>query len=795
MKVKLFLKWIIYKILKQDELKSISSKFEDLERNHSFGLMEFCTIELKKKHSDSFSFKQIVIISQNYDQIVQLDKNFKRYETNKLYEKLKKDFPEGFDFYKKKYTHKIDGVIFDKTQYITQSEEESIIKDIELIKSMDLIIKQYNLFNKYHYRGIKKYIKDNFNIDSNNKLSISQIESILKEKDQIENLDNIEIEISFKPLFQLYPDGISLFCSRDSNNDLYEGTSDIFYVGTSINDLNKKISDFCSVNKLQDLDIKSKAYLLENYNLIRRFQYECIENYYPKGLEIFANKTLKTVNYRYHEKIFQKIKLIKSYQEKYDVIDIALRVQNSLNVDSILLKKKYMPYFKHQNYNLTYEDFDLLVQEQRLFYQFYPMYYCLSDLDFSLLPNMKRFVEYANNLNEMKSNIDQSILQNIISFLDELLTEHSSLKFGIAFIGNDDIYDFHWRNFVNEINYKFVNKGFSILRIEDLKQFSNQNPVVDGFIIISHTICNNDLFSISKNLLNNINTLFFAAITIVKEYSEDEALSLINDKQVYLDNEKKAKIELEEQRVRENEEKKRKERDVLERKERDKNEISVLRNRVSKFEDLITRNGNLIKYLYFYNYYPKSVVEVSEADWEIRRLIWDFKDGKDYARSRVSSLLIDKLKSLFTSQELSNLTLVCAPASKIQVNINRFMKFADSVCTTLDMYNAFDEIEITSERESTHTTNNRNIDRMQYLSFNANFFNGKKVIIFDDVVTRGDSMTQLANKLNSMGAIVICSLSIGRTKHQREEGSINSRETSSYHQNTNKNKYGDDLLF
>ncbi len=48
------------------------------------------------------------------------------------------------------------------------------------------------------------------------------------------------------------------------------------------------------------------------------------------------------------------------------------------------------------------------------------------------------------------------------------------------------------------------------------------------------------------------------------------------------------------------------------------------------------------------------------------------------------------------------------------------------------------------------------------------FFKGKYVLLFDDVITSGRSMERLKQKLESVGAIVIAGLSIGRTKHERQ---------------------------
>ena len=53
------------------------------------------------------------------------------------------------------------------------------------------------------------------------------------------------------------------------------------------------------------------------------------------------------------------------------------------------------------------------------------------------------------------------------------------------------------------------------------------------------------------------------------------------------------------------------------------------------------------------------------------------------------------------------------------------------------------------------------------LSFDADFFANKNVIIFDDIITKGESMLRFKRKLEALGATVIAGVSIGKTTHER----------------------------
>ena len=168
-----------------------------------------------------------------------------------------------------------------------------------------------------------------------------------------------------------------------------------------------------------------------------------------------------------------------------------------------------------------------------------------------------------------------------------------------------------------------------------------------------------------------------------------------------------------------------------------------------------------IPYYYFYHYYPKRFTDVSRESEKARRIVWDFKDGKLTTPS-VSALVSDKLNNTFGRYDLSELTLVCIPASTRVVNVERYEAFAREVCRKTGMRNGFPKIQITKEKIPAHLSESHETEPAEY-SFDSYFFKGAKVILFDDVVTKGRSMAQFKQLLSNLGAEVICALSIGRT--------------------------------
>ena len=160
---------------------------------------------------------------------------------------------------------------------------------------------------------------------------------------------------------------------------------------------------------------------------------------------------------------------------------------------------------------------------------------------------------------------------------------------------------------------------------------------------------------------------------------------------------------------------------------------------------------------FFYYYYPTRFTDITAESRRVRNLIYNFKDG--IVNSDVIDIMKRKLTSTFSSEDLSKMTLVCIPASTIEDNEDRYSSFSERLCNALGMRNAFSHITITKEKTQSHLGGT---DAAEY-SFDQSFFNDAKIILFDDVVTRGRSMYQFKTILERYGASVICALSIGRT--------------------------------
>lgn len=180
--------------------------------------------------------------------------------------------------------------------------------------------------------------------------------------------------------------------------------------------------------------------------------------------------------------------------------------------------------------------------------------------------------------------------------------------------------------------------------------------------------------------------------------------------------------------------------------------LSRLRNSVSGWD---TVRG--VPHYFFYYYYPTRFTDISADSQEARRLVYSFKDG--LAHNKVKDLVVNKIRNTFNSSDLSKLCFACIPASTRSVHQSRYEEFSHEVSQALGMSDAYDYIKITKEKTPSHLGGD---DSAEY-SYDRSFFNGKFVILFDDIVTRGGSVSSMKSDLEALGAVVICAISIGRT--------------------------------
>lgn len=208
--------------------------------------------------------------------------------------------------------------------------------------------------------------------------------------------------------------------------------------------------------------------------------------------------------------------------------------------------------------------------------------------------------------------------------------------------------------------------------------------------------------------------------------------------------------------------------------ERKQREIRTLKECVSSWSQPNRASVNCFS---LYNYYPTTCDwNASEREWDIRNLVWDFKANPNRPQSlteittrhkRAMNEIMPDIKRVlrrYFGSDVSKLTLVCIPSSKKVVNERRYKDFAQQLCSDLNMSNGYSYVNVVSDGETSHLGGSSSSE----ISIDNSYFNGRYVILFDDVITSGRSMERLKRAIETAGGTVIAGLSIGKTRHERQ---------------------------
>lgn len=215
-------------------------------------------------------------------------------------------------------------------------------------------------------------------------------------------------------------------------------------------------------------------------------------------------------------------------------------------------------------------------------------------------------------------------------------------------------------------------------------------------------------------------------------------------------------------------------------KEKEEEKERQLQNTKNKFIENVKGWECLLgnfHYTWLLYYYPTTCdFEATEQEWQNRRTVWNFKNNKDSitaskhqdALHRVILQIRRKLFTVSEARRLPFLTLVCLPASTKAKNEARYKEFSDRLCAETGMENGYGHIHYQKDGMSKNDPqNSTGKSILPIITFDDEWFSGRYVLLFDDVVTKGDTMLRYKRLMERMGAIVVGGMCVGKTKHER----------------------------
>lgn len=168
---------------------------------------------------------------------------------------------------------------------------------------------------------------------------------------------------------------------------------------------------------------------------------------------------------------------------------------------------------------------------------------------------------------------------------------------------------------------------------------------------------------------------------------------------------------------------------------------------------------------WFCKYYPARIRNVGEKEISDRQLVFDFKDGRAYEEvaQRTATAMTERYGA-----SCANIVFSPVPASSSEKNEIRYKAFCQRVCELTGAINGYDYVSVSGERLTIHEHRKaeKEVRKVNVIEFDSAFFNGKSVVVFDDVITKGLSYAVYANQLESLGANVLGGVFLARTHYK-----------------------------
>ena len=141
-----------------------------------------------------------------------------------------------------------------------------------------------------------------------------------------------------------------------------------------------------------------------------------------------------------------------------------------------------------------------------------------------------------------------------------------------------------------------------------------------------------------------------------------------------------------------------------------------------------------------------------------RQTCYNFKDGN--INDEVKSGFLNKIQEI-TNGEKTGWAICFIPASTKSKTQTRYKKLAEAIQAS-GYKVAIDAIYNEHDHEAGHLTGKTG-NPIEGFGFNTSGIAGKKILVIDDIITRGKNFQMVAEKLMAMGATTVTGLFLAKT--------------------------------
>lgn len=595
--------------------------------------------------------------------------------------------------------------------------------------------------------GGKRGYKMNVKLSANN-LSLSRKWNAIKSEKEIK-LAELEINEKYNRIAFLYPLGLEAFVKETNETAKLL----IIHHKEAIERLDEKENERVQREKLNQ-------------------DFEKIRTRYPLGTAVWLKNNLigSTISYTQIEKAKGEKTLIAQLEEKESARIKRLEAEEKTKKELAEWKRKQNQFAEHcrdlcddllPEFGCYCYDIDISINrihsdEKYIVWQLFPHSYCFEeDLDYTYLKAQKN---NAVKISQNKFPFSDELVECLSKYIIKLNEEES---ISVYFCpppeeSQGHVYSVKYIRFAEYLDECLHDNQlyFPDLDTQDFYvDFDEWATNVKRRIIIIDIYTGNDRLKqicqkIAKKFVRKRPLLTFASM--YKEFDRKEMVEIIEEN----------KKEREEQAAF---------------KKREVEAHRKLVNAVATWDYL----ANGLRYSYLFYYYPTTCdFEATDEEWCDRFRVWNFKNDPakgisekehDEALDEVIPLLKERLIDTFEADNLPYLTLVCLPASTKTKNKARYKEFSKRLCEVTGMENGYEHIRFIKDGMSKNDPNNETRISIQPKIAFDDWFEDKHVLLFDDVVTKGNTMLRYKRKLENVGAVVVGGICLGKTKHTRDE--------------------------
>lgn len=168
-------------------------------------------------------------------------------------------------------------------------------------------------------------------------------------------------------------------------------------------------------------------------------------------------------------------------------------------------------------------------------------------------------------------------------------------------------------------------------------------------------------------------------------------------------------------------------------------------------------------------YLPKRYQATTKQE-EDREMCYDFKDG--ILTEKVKNAFLKEIKEIAQDE---NWVVCFIPASTTKATKLRFRKLANAIREA--GYQVEEDAIFNEYDKAPEHVSGKSSDPIASFGFNGNLVKGKKVILIDDIITRGITFTMTADKLFSAGATCVVGLFLAQTINPDYRNNYNYEES------------------